>query len=86
MKTVYEALVAAGPKLEPNWNQHSELKDGAQRAAVAAAEALNGLKMDPTLQLKVSGFIMEQPVFPNHWEGLRKFWKDLIEMSRARAD
>lgn len=86
MKTVSETLIAAGPLLEGHWNAHSEIADGAARAATACAEALNDLKMEPTLHLRVAGLIMEHPRFPNNWEGVRAFWKNLIRLAQEKGD
>jgi hypothetical protein len=82
MKTVLEVLEEMGPRIEVLWDVHSEIKDGAARAGVAVAEAMNALDIGTELQLKVVDAIMKRPAFPNYREGLLQWFKDTLDANR----
>jgi hypothetical protein len=85
MKTIYEALVAAGPYIEEKWGQHSEVSDPRVRGGMACAEALNELDISPDLALQVADAILSYSggAFPATLDGLKLFWKVLISKHRA---
>lgn len=84
MKTVYEALVAAGPYLEEKWGMHADVTNTQARGGMAAAESLNELDIDPVLAMQCGEAILSFSggAFPATLDGLKAFWKALIAKHR----
>lgn len=85
MKTIYEALVAAGPYLEEKWGLHNDVSDARVRGGMSCAEALNELDISPELAMQVAEAILSYSggAFPATLDGLKLFWKELISKHRA---